>query len=365
MVFTDSKLSPHVEYFKTIYPDLILNDEYKVVSSYRTFQEEYKTLTSGVGLRDISGRGLIELQGKDSLDFLHRISTNALSDLPVNSARTTIFTNEKGRIIDKTTVVNMRDFLFLLGSGVYSQKLYSWINKYVIMEDIKTLDVSDKYSVFEFYGPQAASFMIMLFGSIIEAIHESEIKTVENEGQNFFLLRTDEYDVRKYTLIGSTADCAKLLASIIEGNTVFDFNPVGEAAFQVFRTEKGIPAAPFEICDQYNPYETGLISYVNFTKGCYIGQEVIARLDAYDKVQRTLKGVIFRPEDSPEGIFTLYRDDTEAGKITSLVKSQALKKYAGLAAVRKSFSEDGTKLIARNEQDNEFEVTICSLPLKK
>ena len=91
-----------------------------------------------MGLRDISHCGIIEIKGNDSLDFLHRITTNSIIDLPKEGIVNTVFTSEKGKIIDYTTVINFEDYQLLVGSPENQNKVYSWIDKYIIMDDVKS-----------------------------------------------------------------------------------------------------------------------------------------------------------------------------------------------------------------------------------
>ncbi|MDP4175868.1 MAG: hypothetical protein Q8933_17960, partial [Bacteroidota bacterium] len=97
--------------FKTIYSDLIFDEQEKIVKVYDSEFEEYDALINGAGLIDLSGCSLFELKGNDSLDYLHRITTNALKDLKQGELSSTIFTNEKGKMIDRATVVNNGDQL--------------------------------------------------------------------------------------------------------------------------------------------------------------------------------------------------------------------------------------------------------------
>ena len=92
---------------------------------------------------------------------------------------------------------------------------------------------------------------------------------------------------------------------------------------------------PNELNDSVNPHEAGLLSEISFSKGCYIGQEVIARLDTYDKVQRKLKGIIIEGDCDCQSGMNLYdTTENEVGLITSITKSELIKKKIGLAYVK-------------------------------
>jgi aminomethyltransferase len=104
---------------------------------------------------------------------------------------------------------------------------------------------------------------------------------------------------------------------------------------------------------------------ISFTKGCYIGQEVIARLKTYDKVQKQLFGVCFDEKLDIDEQFTLYdEEENEVGFVTSTTFSYKFMKYIGLGIIRKSFLEDGIQLTAKNSSKT-LKVTLNSLPFRK
>jgi folate-binding protein YgfZ len=357
--------SLRTEFYKSLFSNIQYNDQRNTINVFNDLQEEYKTLYDGVALRDISHFGLIELRGKEIMDFLHRVSTNSFKELQPNFSKVTLFTNEKGRIIERSTVLNFGEMVLLISSDYYKHKLFTWINKYIIMEDIKIYDVNGKYAVYELLGPQADSFSTLIFDNDIDGLGLNQFKSYRVNNEDFFVLKKNKFGVNKYWIICKPMQGNELVKYMIEHKSVFDFRLVGEEAYEKYRIEKGIPSAPNEINDLYNPYETGLIEEVSFTKGCYIGQEVIARLDTYDKVQKVFCGVLFNSEDNPAGNLKIFEDKRELGDITSVTYSLFLKKYAGLAFIKKEFKDDGKVLIAKSENGLEYPVTITDLPLKK
>lgn len=362
------QISPFHDFFiKNGFVDSHSHNGRKIFSVYTNFSEEYETLCSGAGLRDLSPSGLIELKGTDVSDFLHRISTNDLRNLEKDSVTRTIFTNEKGRILDSSAVINFGDSFLLAGSHSHHKKLLQWLNKYIIADDVKVMNVVGKYSFFEILGPQANSFMIMICGSQIDSMEENKVKVISTEGMNFFLVKLRERNNQyKYWLLSDIMNGEAVIKYMLENKGAFTFNLIGEDAYNVYRVEQGIPAAPNELNDFYNPHEAKLLNEVSFTKGCYIGQEVIARLDTYDKVQKYLTGVIFNETLSEAGLLTIYDDEeNEVGKVTSVVYSPKFKTSIGLAYLRKQIIVDNLKLTAKNEAGKVYEISVKELPFKK
>jgi len=145
----------------------------------------------------------------------------------------------------------------------------------------------------------------------------------------------------------------------------YDFSLVGEYAYNLYRIEKGFPTAKGELKDKYNPHDVGLLNYVDFNKGCYIGQEVIARLDTYQKVQRFLKGIMINSELKDDLPIIMYDDSgNESGEITSLSYCEKEKKSFGLGFVKKAFA-DYKELTIKSDKGQKLLVTISKLPFKK
>jgi len=248
---------------------------------------------------DVSGRVVLSMVGADSLDFLQRISTNNLALLKPGETAQTILTNEKGRIIDIVGVACLNEDRFLLaGQSRASGQLMSWIEKYIIMEDIRIDDLTSLFTQFLVFGKNVFSQK-----DLAEGLHPKPVMYEETWGISklwrVLTPRETEQDVRQ---------------------RLFDrgFFPVTNEAFEEYRVLQGVPIVPNELSTLYNPLEANISSLVSWTKGCYIGQEVIARLDTYKKVQRNLVRMVMG--ETPMSLpVPFFGKEGEAGTITSAV----------------------------------------------
>ena len=367
-----SNISPLYDLLETngaIFSTVIRNDN-TIIRNFGSFDEEYSALYSGVGIRDLSGEGIIQFSGKDTLDFLQRISTNDVHHLQYGESVRTIITNENGRIIDYITLIHCGDTIVAVVSSVYVTKLLQWFDKYIIMDDVKAVPTGGRYVLLEILGPRADSFVENLFGSAGSnlKVHKTIQCTVDNA--QCTLVRCDPINtIPRYWLLAD-ADCGiTIFQNILNTTPAGTFRLVGSEAFDVFRIEQGIPAAPNELNDEVNPHEAAIIHDVSFTKGCYIGQEVIARLDTYDKVQKHLRGVLLRADRKeivPGAICKLYTNEGKsAGIVTSVAFSPKLNKHIGLGYIRKNFENKDASLIAKNEHGAAFETTLTDIPMVK
>ena len=367
MIELEEKSSPLTEYYESLgYKTQVVNGR-KIIKNFDLTENEMNSLYDGVGLRDISHYGILELKGNDSLDFLHRITTNSIKDLPKEGIENTIFTSEKGRILDYTTVINFEDYQLLVGSPENQAMVYSWIEKYIIADDVKVADVNGKYTILELIGPQADSFVTLICGNIVNAIKPNSFKVINADGMIFFLLKIlDRNEKVRFWLIANIENGQQLVKYMIENKGIFNFSLIGEDAYNIYRIEHGIPAAPNEINSEYNPHEARLLNAVDFNKGCYIGQEVIARLDTYNKVQRYLSGIIFSDNVEQNDKFLLFdENNNEAGIVTSICYSLKLKSYIGLAYIYRDNMQDETVLKAKNESGNSIEISVKTLPFRR
>ncbi len=245
---------------------------------------------------DWSDRDLVILSGKDAQDLLHRISTNDMSTLSERRSVHTIFTNEKGRIIDIALVVQLHNERFLLIGQKKGVRLREWIEKFIIMEDARS----------EILRP--ASHWL-LWGSVIEDI--SRLKRKSD-----ILLAVEEWP--SGTVAHLISIDAKLIDSEFEPQMLFHATPDD---FDAFRIDHVIPWFGNEVSEDHNPLEAGLIHFVDFTKGCYVGQEVIARLDTYKKVRRKLVRYTFKERPSKVPIPVCHGKE-EVGVITTISKNR-------------------------------------------
>jgi len=356
-----------IEYLSLKGFDTIAADGYQIINKYNSVEKELGCLYTGVGLRNISHYGIVELKGKDVLDFLHRISTNSIKNISKAHVKETLFTSDKGRIISLGKLINFEDYQLLVCGRDNKSRLMSWIRKYIITDDVQITDANGKYNLLELLGPQADSFIRLICGNVLNDIEQNTFRIIQSDNILFFLIKLlNERGQSKFWLLADTENSKRLIDSMTEYNGPFDFSLIGEDAYKSYRIEQGIVAAPNELNDNYNPHEANLMNLVDTTKGCYIGQEVIERLETYDKVQKYLCGVKFDEQLLDDEQFILLSDDsTEVGKVTSSVNSLKLNVPVGLAFIRKDFAEEGRKLFAKSSNGRTINIIVCDLPFVK
>lgn len=344
-----------VKYFQENYENISVNNN-ELVEAYSAVEEEIDAVKYGVGIYNRSESAVLHLKGKDVLDLLQRISTNDVSKLEPFHYVSTLFTNEKGRLIDRTVLVRLEDDYFLVGGKKNDAILDRWVNKYIISEDVKVENKTGQYLILDVIGPQAESYLTLICGRDVDDLDNNKLHRIEIDNTSSYLLKkTAASGENIYWIISEIGNSIELFDYLLSHKSVFDLAMVGEEAFDYYRVINQVPKYPNEINDNFNPHEAGLINDVSFTKGCYIGQEVVTRLDTYDKVQKNLKKVRLDGIKNLEIPIEFYTDEKDLVAIlTTLVKAKENNHYEGLAFIRNEFQKDSEIEGLKSELNNGF-----------
>ncbi len=330
-----------IELYKNFYENLSFNHN-NIILKFTDEKEEYCSFYNSCSIFDASHFSIFKVSGKDAIDFLHRISTNDLINLKDYEFTTTLLLNEKGRLIDRIQILKFPDHLILFGSPGNYEKVERWVTKYAVLEDIKLNEEKDRFLYLILFGKKLDPFFTLLFGDQqkFESLEDSKIYKYFNEKFSCWIFKDRFLNQNSSIHILIELNEGLELINYIQNHlSFFDVKFIGVNAFEKIRIEQGLSLYPNEINDDFNPYEVNLIKYVSFTKGCYIGQEVIARLDTYDKVKRILKGFILQEDVqvTDKNIYT--KDGNAVGLITSYCNSYKLNKLVGLCLVTKKLSD--------------------------
>ena len=315
---------------------------------YSSVRDEYTSASEGVGITDRSHLGRLRVSGADALDLLNRLSTNNLDDLAIGDVQGTVLTTNKGRIIDLLYVLRQDDHLLVLTGPETCQRVAEWIDFYTFIEDVVVEDVTEETAMLSVVGRAATSSLPQLADMPLYGSAQITI-----DGVDVLALRTDFTGVDGYDLIGPAEQAPALWDAL----TATGAAPVGSQALELVRISNGIAGNGGELEEDYNPIEAGLMDFISFNKGCYIGQEVVARLNTYDKVQKHLVRLSWDGDDAPELPADLLHDGRKVGTLTTAVKTIDGDKFIGLGFVRKAHVEEGVRLLTEDDVEVVVEET--------
>ncbi|HEX3529798.1 MAG TPA: hypothetical protein VH988_22285 [Thermoanaerobaculia bacterium] len=300
--------------------------------------KDYRALTTGCALFDRSstgGPGRLEMLGADRQRFLNAYVTCDVKPLAAGDGAYGFLTSAQGRILSDLVVLVHPDRLWLeVGPGL-DEEIAGHLRKYVIVDRVEIRPLGDMLPL-TLIGPRAAEIL----GSAVEAIPQGEWKhaRVKVDGTEVTLQRTGRLGAPAFTLWVSASIAPHLEAGLLARDGV---RRVGPEALEVLRVEAGIPRFGQDFGPDNFPQETGDESAVSYTKGCYLGQEVVARIHYRGGVQKALRRLeLDGPVQPGSG---LSFEGREVGAATSVARSLE-GTTIGLGIIHKRAAEPGTRL---------------------
>ena len=299
-------------------------------------------LNSNVRIHTPSNYKFIAVKGKDSIDLLDRLTTNDLKSLKSMEHAYSLLVSPKGRMIEILSILNLEDQIILGCSADSLDKVLEWIDFYTFGEEVEiTFDEKDYQSKIMIMGENSIPFINSIFGIDMSLSEGKSMFIALNKplyGRiKLLVVNKNYFDFGHYEIYASREDIDYVLKLLKKNNGNFEFvDYLNDDQFNNFRIVNNLAGYPTEINENYNPLEAGLKKYINFNKGCYIGQEVIARLDTYSKVKNRL--VLIKSDNEVNS--ELINKDKHIGNITSYTSSDFYNGDYKLAYIRKSFIKD-------------------------
>lgn len=314
----------------------------------------YNAALTGAAVFDNSATGRIWMRGADRAALLHRLTTNDIERLTPGHGLHAVFTTPIGRMIDLVAVHALDDALFIVTSPGQGPAVYRHLKQNIFFNDKVTLQpAGNALSRSELYGPQAATLLAAL-GLPAELPLHGIAKTTWNDVE-VLVTRINPIGGQGFALHVPPEQTPALHAALhAAGAAVLD-----EATFRVLQVEQGYPASGYEISTAYIPLEANLWDAISFSKGCYVGQEIIARMESRGRLAKMLRGLRLAADvaaPAPGSPIKLAVEGKEAGDLTSVVVSPRFGPI-GLAYVRSAHCAPGTPMLA-----GAVEAAVVELP---
>jgi folate-binding protein YgfZ len=314
------------------------------MSATRSFESDYAAATEGVGLLDRSERGKLALSGGDAKAFLHGQVTQDVTGLSAGHGRYAAFLTPKGKMLGDLRILDGGDELLLDTERVALQPLFNMIRRYSLGYDVQLHKRTLECGLLSLIGPLADALAARI--GVTPGPEEHDHVAHELAGTMVRAIRTD---VGLDLLFAAEASDAVRAAALEAGAA-----EIGEQAAEAVRIERGRPRYGVDLDTSVIPQEAGLNARaVSFTKGCYVGQETVARLFYRGKPNRELRGLSAADPLHPGTELTL--EDRVVGTITSAVDSPRLGPIA-LALVRREAP------VGAIVQASEHEAVVRELP---
>jgi tRNA-modifying protein YgfZ len=313
---------------------------------------DYRAALEGAAFVDEAAAGRMFLRGRDRAALLHRLSTNDIERLRPGQGTRTVLTTPIGRIIDLLSVHALDDDLLLLASPEQGPPVYRHIKSNIFFNDQVTIaPAGASHAQFALYGPAAPEVLATLGAPALAALALHESSQARLADVTSLVARRPGLGGQGFTIVVPGEGAPALRSALRAAGVV----PLGSEAWDVLRVEHGYPAFGRELSQEYIPLETGLLDAVSFTKGCYVGQEIIARMESRGRLAKRLMGLRLSAPAVPA---RLAAGGKEAGDLTSAVVSPRFGPIA-LAYVRTAHAEPGTTI---GLAGSDVSATIVELP---
>lgn len=322
----------------------------RVSVSFGNDLDAIRAAREGVALCDYSHWGRICVSDSDHLRFLHNQSTNDFQQLKPGQGCDTVFVTSTARTIDLATAYVTEDAVLLIVSPNRRQYLMDWLDRYIFFADqVKLTDLTTETATFSLIGPKSDALLEQLAAGAIIGQPYGTHQSVQLKDIEVRVAVGSGLAMPGYTLIMPAENAATVWNNLVQIGAV----PLGDRVWEQLRIQQGRPAANQELTEDYNPLEVGLLRTISFEKGCYIGQETIARLNTYKGVKQHLWGIRLSAPVEPGSVITL--GDEKIGKLTSCVETEH--GFFGLGYIRTKAGGEGLKV-----QVGESEGEIVNVP---
>jgi folate-binding protein YgfZ len=313
--------------------------------------EYYQAATNSAALSEKDWFGIIKLSGADRVSWLQGMVTNDVQKLAPGSGCYAAHLTPQGRIVAQMHIFADDDALWLSLERAAIPNLLAAFDKLLIMEDVQVLDVSDDYSVLAVLGPKALTVTESWIGEPLRLTDEYAHQKFEDSRVIMSDLGCEVWVPR-----GKADKVLRFIAN--SGATAID-----HGTWDVLRTERGIPVYGVDIDETTTMPEIGEAG-INYEKGCYIGQEVVAKVKYIGHVNRRFTGLAFSGTELPQLKSPIQKGGREVGYITTTLFSPALNKPIALGFVSRAAYAPGTEVEVVSGEKL-LSASITELPFKK
>ena len=317
--------------------------------------EEYWAVRRQTGLLDLSWLGVLEVRGTDRISFLHNLLTNDIKALAPGSGCQACLLTVQARLVAAMLVLAEAEAHWLIVDRRCAEAVCATLGRFIITEDVTVTDRTPHYSVVALQGPMSVSGLASLLSAPPALAHVLDHARATMASLPLHLISqsvTGEPGILMMARVEHAPRLWDVLTQDVqaESGRPQQVQPVGWEAWNILRIEAGIPWYGVDMDEENLLPETGLEAQtVSDTKGCYLGQEIIARLHTYGSVSQKLMGLVLDGQDVPNAGSPILKDGARLGEITSACFSPSLARPIALGYVKRPFYESGTRVEVLSE----------------
>lgn len=319
---------------------------------YTSTSEEYGLVESGTGILDLSHRGKLRLSGKEHLRFLQGMLSNDVMKLETGRGLHATLLNVKGKMLADLYLYKEDDYVLVDLEHQIHINIHELLLKYRLSYKAQIENITDQFVLLSLIGNGVKQFMNEFL----------DIQSLNMDGMSISTFRHKESDIIIVTPKRAKFDSVDIYIPVNNIDFVYEIigykvngiktGLIGYDTYEIMRVEAGIPRYGIDMDENTIPIEAGLWDALNFEKGCYIGQEVIARIKWRGHVNRHLSLIEIQGSDIPSFRDKIYIKDKEIGYVTSSVFSYERNNVIALCYLRRGFNDTGSdlKVISRGSE---------------
>lgn len=311
-------------------------------------------------LFDQSSRGKILVKGHDRIAFLHNMLSNDIKTLRAGEGCYAALLTPTAKVLADMYVYVFPDHILLDTETGLENKIVALLDRYIIQEDVQLTVVTPNFSTLILKGSKIPALIEKYYPSI-SSLKPNQHVQIQIAGIHVILICRDSLLENGYVLITDNPQRENIIRHLLDDGKKFDLTLGDEKTYNILCVEEGILRYGIDMDENLSLPETGLDDIaVSETKGCYPGQEVVARTKAYKGLQRKITGITFQGEIMPQRGDKIYAGDKEIGFITSSCFSSRFKKGVALGVVSKGFFDTASEVVIRSKN---IEITGVTTPL--
>jgi glycine cleavage system T protein len=312
--------------------------------SYGNPLDECLTVRNNVGIFDLSHRGKLRLSGKEHIKFLQGMLTNDVNKLEEGKGLYATLLTVKGKMIADMRVYRDSESVILDVEPGLNEKVRELLIKFRLSYRANIEDITESLSLLSLHGPNSKRLLQKALGEEIREMNEYDFFKREISGFRIMIARANRTGEEGYDIFVPSEGLKTLWEFLNQKGEERKLKPAGLDAMEILRIEAGIPRYGIDMDENTIPIEAGLWHALSFEKGCYVGQEVIARIKWRGHVNWHLVGFEIEGGDLPKKGDKIFYGEREIGYITSSTFSPTLRKTIALGYIRREFKEPGTKV---------------------
>ena len=324
---------------------------------------EHRAVRQAVGMADLSHRGKLKVTGDDRVKWLQSIISNDILPLQPGQGRYSSFLTHKGKMLTYFRVYMQTEAVMLEDVGEIGEATFQAMRKFLLYgTKAKIENCAESWGLLLISGPKASHVVQSAFGIDVTGLKPIDFVTAHIGGHQALVMRTEETGEIDIEVLLPADSLQTAWTNAMEAGAKFGIKAIGSQAREALRMEAGIPKAGPDLNEEIVPPEANLEDKAfSLSKGCYPGQEVVARMDTYGNVRRKLVGLVLKGTVVPIHGAKLYSGDREVGWISSAVHSPQLTNVIAFGFPLRDFSKPDTALTVEID-GTRHEATVQTLP---